>query len=218
MLIVGAKGFAKEVLEIIHQNNDLENLVFYDDVNDDTTGLLYGKFPILKNSKDAKKYLETIDNRFTIGIGNPKNRRDIYKKFIGIGGILTSTISPKANIGSFQTQIGYGCNIMINAVITNDVVIGKGVIINQLSSIGHDVSIGDFTEICPNVSISGNCKIGENVFIGTGAVILPKVSIGNNSIIAAGSVVKEDVSENVMVAGIPAVVKKSFAEKKYEDE
>ena len=28
MLIVGAKGFAKEVLEVCHQNNKLENLVF----------------------------------------------------------------------------------------------------------------------------------------------------------------------------------------------
>ena len=49
MLIVGAKGFAKEVLEICHQNNELENLVFYDDVNDDVNGLLFDKFPILKS-------------------------------------------------------------------------------------------------------------------------------------------------------------------------
>ena len=35
MLIIGAKGFAKEVLEILHQNGQTENLCFYDDVNDD---------------------------------------------------------------------------------------------------------------------------------------------------------------------------------------
>ena len=34
MLIIGAKGFAKEVLEILHQNGQTENLCFYDDVND----------------------------------------------------------------------------------------------------------------------------------------------------------------------------------------
>lgn len=210
MLIVGAKGFAKEVLEIVHENGQLKDLVFFDDVNEELTGKLYNRFPILKSFKEAEEYFSTVDNRFTIGIGNPKDRKEIYEKFIGIGGVLTSTISTTAKIGSFQTQINEGCNIMINAVITNDVMIGKGVIINQLSSIGHDVRIGDFTEICPDVSVSGNCTIGENVFIGTGAVILPKVSIGNNSIIAAGSVVKDDVPENVMVAGAPAVVKKDF--------
>jgi len=31
MLIFGAKGFAKEVLEIVHQSKQLDNLVFYDD-------------------------------------------------------------------------------------------------------------------------------------------------------------------------------------------
>ena len=31
MLIIGAKGFAKEVLEILHQNGQTENLCFYDD-------------------------------------------------------------------------------------------------------------------------------------------------------------------------------------------
>ena len=35
MLIVGAKGFAKEVLEVLHRNKDLQKLVFFDDVNVD---------------------------------------------------------------------------------------------------------------------------------------------------------------------------------------
>lgn len=210
MLIVGAKGFAKEVLEIVYQNGQSEGLVFFDDINQEITGKLYNRFPILKSLKEAEDYFSTIDNRFTIGIGNPKDRKDIYEKFIKIGGVLTSTISDTAKIGSFHTLISEGCNIMVNTVITNDVTIGKGVIINQLSSIGHDVVIGDFTEISPDVSISGNCKIGKNVFIGTGAVLLPKVSIGNNSIVAAGSVVKEDVPQNVMVAGVPAAIKKNL--------
>jgi acetyltransferase-like isoleucine patch superfamily enzyme len=34
--------------------------------------------------------------------------------------------------------------------------------------------------------------------------------IGDNSIIAAGSVVKEDVPPNVMVAGVPAKIKKNL--------
>lgn len=210
MLIIGAKGFAKEVLEIVYESGQWKDLVFFDDVNPDLSGKLYERFPILKTTEDVRQYFAKVDNRFTLGIGNPKDRRAMYEKFSQLSGIFTSTISHTAKIGNFNTQIEEGCNIMINAVITNDVQIGKGVIVNQLSSIGHDVSIGDFTEICPDVSISGNCKIGENVFIGTGAVILPKVKIGDNSIIAAGSVVKEDVPENVMVAGIPAVLKKNL--------
>ena len=60
MLIIGAKGFAKEVLEVLYQNNQTENIAFYDDVNDDVCGFLYQQFPILKNEAQAKKYFETV--------------------------------------------------------------------------------------------------------------------------------------------------------------
>lgn len=210
MLVVGAKGYAKEVLELIKENDLLDNLVFYDDVNSDIGDKVFDTFPILKSYEDAKEYFMNIDNRFIIGIGNPIYRKMIYEKFVAIGGIPQSIIAKSAIIGSFDNQIDEATNIMQKVVITNSVSIGKGIIINQLSSIGHDVVISDFVEICPNVSISGNCFIGENTFIGTSSTILPKIKIGKNVIVAAGSVVTKDIPDNCMVAGIPAVIKKNI--------
>lgn len=46
--------------------------------------------------------------------------------------------------------------------------------------------------------------IGDNVWIGSQATIFPGVSIGNNSVVAFGSVVMNNVPENVLVAGNPA--------------
>jgi len=210
MLVIGAKGYAKEVLEIIKENNLLENLVFYDDVNSDIGEKVFDTFPILKNYDDAKDYFTKIDNKFIIGIGNPNFRKMVFEKFVSLGGIPQSIIAKSAFIGSFDNHIDIGTNIMQKAVLTNSISIGKGVIINQLTSIGHDVLISDFVEICPNVSISGNCSIGENTFIGTSSTILPKLKIGKNVVIAAGSVVTKDVPDNCMVAGIPAIIKKHF--------
>lgn len=206
MLIIGAKGFAKEVLEVCHQNNELQNLVFYDDVNSDMGDLLYNQFPVLKNIDQAKDYFENTDNRFTIGIGNPQLRKMLYEKFSAIGGIFQSRIASSSIIGHYGNFIGEGCNIMQKVILTNDIVLGKGVIVNQLSSIGHDVIIGDFVEVCPSVSISGNCVIGEYSFIGTGATILPKVNVGKNVIIGAGSVVTKDIPDNCTAVGIPAKI------------
>lgn len=206
MLIVGAKGFAKEVLEICHQNNDLENLSFYDDVNVDIDDVLYNQFPVLKSIKDAENYFKTKDNRFTIGIGNPSLRKMLVEKFEAIGGVNTTIIATNSSIGNYGNKIAVGCNIMQKVVITNDVIVGKSVIINQLSSIGHDVIIGDYVEICPSVSISGNCIIGENSFIGTNSAILPKVKLGTNVVVGAGSVVTKDVPDNCTVVGTPAKI------------
>jgi sugar O-acyltransferase (sialic acid O-acetyltransferase NeuD family) len=206
MLIVGAKGLAKEVLQTLHDTGELNNLSFYDDVNQDIGTHLFDQFPILKSKKEAQNYFKTIDNRFTIGIGNPKLREKLCLDFIAIGGVFTTTISKSAIIGSYGNVIEDGCNLMANVVITNDVFIRRGCIINQISSIGHDTILGSFSEICPNVSISGNCTLGAGVFVGTGAIILPGVTVGNGVVIGAGAVVSKDLPDYCVAVGVPAKI------------
>lgn len=46
--------------------------------------------------------------------------------------------------------------------------------------------------------------IGSNVWIGCGARILKGVRVADGSVVAAGAVVTKDVSENTIVAGVPA--------------
>lgn len=205
MLIVGAKGFAKEILEICHQRNELGNLVFYDDVNGDSD-ILYEKFPVLQNIEAAKEYFETVDQRFTIGIGNPGLRKKLADKFINIGGKLTSMISTKADIGSYGITIGDGANILDGAKISNDVTIGDAPIIYYNSIITHDVKIGDFVEISPDVKILGRVTIGNFCQLGAGTIILPDVKIGNNVIIGAGTVVTKDLPDNCTAVGVPSKI------------
>ncbi|RVT75871.1 acetyltransferase [Flavobacterium sufflavum] len=210
MLIVGAKGFAKEVLEVVHQLNDLENLVFYDDVNTDIPEKLFGRFPVLRNLEQAANYFKAYDNRFTIGIGNPVLRRTLLDKFEAIGGVFLSTISPLARIGNFGNTIEDGCNIMTGTVITSDIVIRKGTLINLNCTVGHDSLIGNFVEMSPGVHVSGNCIIGDYSVLGTNVTVLPKVKIGKNVIVGAGSVVTKDVPDNSLIVGVPAVIKKEL--------
>ncbi len=210
MLIVGAKGFAKEVLEIINQMNQLENLVFFDDVNDDIKGNLYGIFPILKTTNEVMDYFNTIDNRFTIGIGNPVLRKKLFDKFTSLGGVFTSTISSLANVGSFDVHIGHGTNILPGVIISNSSKIGMGCIVYYNSIITHDCEIGDFVEISPSVTLLGRSKVGSYSQIGSNATILPDKIIGKNVIIGAGSVVTKDIPDNCVAVGTPAKIIKEL--------
>jgi hypothetical protein len=138
MLIVGAKGFAKEVLEVLFQSGTTDEIVFFDDLSSNISDYLYGRFLVLKNLESVKKYFQEVENCFTLGIGNPILRKKMCDKFENLGGVLTTIISPKADIGNFGNHIGSGCNIMTGSVITNDITIKKGTLINLKCTIGHD--------------------------------------------------------------------------------
>lgn len=209
MLIVGAKGFAKEVLEIFVQKNETQGLFFFDDVNQSDPDILYSEFPVIKNVEDVPSYFDK-DKRYTLGIGKPKLRKMLADRFDGLGGEFTTVISAQAEIGSFGIIIEEGSIILSGVKVSNDVKIGRGTMIYYNSVITHDVSIGRFCEISPSVSILGRAVIGDFVSIGAGSVIFPDVVIGDNSIIAAGSVVRENVPANCMVAGVPALFKKNL--------
>lgn len=55
---------------------------------------------------------------------------------------------------------------------------------------------------------SRSVTIGDGTWIGAHSTILGGVNIGKGCIIAAGSLVREDVPDNIMVAGVPARFKR----------
>ena len=74
----------------------------------------------------------------------------------------------------------------------------------------HDSVVERDVNISPGVHLTGSTYIESGVDIGVGAVVIPGVRIGKNSIIAAGAVVTKNVPDNVMIAGVPAVMRKQF--------
>lgn len=101
--------------------------------------------------------------------------------------------------------------------------IGKGTIIGQNVFLdGRDkLIIGDHVDIASNVMIYNSqhdinaedfhattapVKICNYVFIGPRVIILPGVKIGQGAVVAAGAVVTKDVSDFVIVGGVPAQI------------
>lgn len=95
--------------------------------------------------------------------------------------------------------------------------VGKGSFIVHPGFVGIDsrVHIGENCTVLPMVlfdrahPIDGTeIFVGDNCYVGTGATILGPIRIGNNVTIAAGAVVTKDVPDNVVVAGVPAIIVK----------
>ena len=211
MIIAGAKGFAKELLEILYRDYRYKEIAFYDDVSKELPETLFGKFKIIKTKHDLKAALK-LNAYFTLGVGVPKVRFQLDKLFTENGGLTKTIISNNASVGSFDTVIQEGCAIMDGVLISNNIKVGSGCLINANTIVAHDSTIGAFADIAPNVTISGNCKVGNFVSIGTGVILLPGVTIGDNAIIGAGSVVKNNIPNNSLVIGTPGKVIKKLPE------
>ncbi|QTQ10811.1 sugar O-acetyltransferase [Treponema parvum] len=76
-----------------------------------------------------------------------------------------------------------------------------------ISTVGHPLSPKGRRAKTAN---SKPVTIGNDVWIGGNCTILPGVTIGNNVIIAAGAVVKKDIPDNCIAAGVPAKVIKQL--------
>lgn len=73
----------------------------------------------------------------------------------------------------------------------------------------HDWSIATGLKVIDRAL--GGCfykpiSIGDNCFIGMRTILLPGTKLGNNVIVGAGSVVKGQFPDNVMIAGNPAKI------------
>jgi sugar O-acyltransferase (sialic acid O-acetyltransferase NeuD family) len=209
MLVVGAKGFAKEILEEICSSYPNDDLVFYDDISKNIPDELYASYKILNNKEQAKEYFSTKDKKFALGIGNPLIRRKVAQQFIDLGGVLTSVISNKSCVAKHDVQIGEGSTIMSLSVISNGSKIGKGCLLYFHSSITHDCVIGNFVEISPGAQILGRAIVGDFSQIGANAVILPDIKVGKNVVVGAGAVVTSDIPDNSVAVGIPAKIIKT---------
>ncbi len=133
-------------------------------------------------------------------------------------------------IGTHFHTNGYA---IVEASDAPGVTIGDHCEMNRLSYVaanyGGCVTIGDHVRIAHMVSIKtshheidldGPCiagkgifsdiKIGSGSWIGSGAIILPGVKVGKKNVIAAGAVVTKSTPDGVLMAGVPAVVKKSY--------
>jgi sugar O-acyltransferase (sialic acid O-acetyltransferase NeuD family) len=201
MILVGAGGHAKEVFDVL-SNEDQKNVAFFDNISLSLPGGIFGR-PILRTIEDAKLYLQT-DNRFILGIGNPKYREQLFNLFLNLNAEPFTPIAESAVVSQFDVFVGEGSNVMHKTFVSNSVRIGKGALINTGAHLHHDIEMGDFCEIAPAALLLGKAKLGSYVFVGAGAIILPGITVGNKVVIGAGAIVTKNIQDNQKVKGNPA--------------
>ena len=204
LLIFGAGGFGREVLDLVGDVNDagasIEVLGFVDDREADSDhadnqGLRTLSFHELPESLSCSD--------FVVAVGDGDVRLNLTDRVLSAGFGLATLRHPSCTVGTL-VEIGEGTVLTAGVRVTTNVRIGVSAHINLNCTVGHDCSIGDFATVMPGATISGNVVLEDRVTIGTGANILPGVRIGAGAFVGAGAVVTRDVDPGVTVVGSPA--------------
>ncbi len=104
-----------------------------------------------------------------------------------------------------------GANVTIDRATMGSTVIHKGVKLDNLIQIGHNVEVGENTVMAAQTGISGSTKIGKNCMFGGQAGLAGHLRIANGSKIGAQAGLLGDVKEeNTVIIGSPAFDIKQF--------
>lgn len=128
----------------------------------------------------------------------------LYRRFGRPGGLEWAEMLRER--GDFHSM-GEHCYIDPHARIEDRAYIrlGNNVRLATCMVLGHDGTVNMINRAFGlRLDSVGKVDMRDNVYIGYGVIVLPGVTIGPNAIVSAGSVVRSDVNEGDVVAGVPA--------------
>ena len=103
-----------------------------------------------------------------------------------------------------EDNVEIGANVCIDRGSLSNTILRKGVKIDNLVHIAHNVEIGENTLVVCQSMFGGSTRVGKNVWIGPGVTTLEWITIGDNALIGMGSVVTRDIRPGWIAFGSPA--------------
>jgi len=133
------------------------------------------------------------------GFGFAPNSENNYKKVPQIGNVL------------IEDYVEVGANTTIDRATMGSTIIRKGVKIDNLIQIAHNVEIGENTVMAAQTGIAGSTKVGRDCMFGGQVGLSGHLNVANGVKIAAQSGVNSSLNqENATFMGTPAMDYSSF--------
>jgi UDP-3-O-[3-hydroxymyristoyl] glucosamine N-acyltransferase len=110
-----------------------------------------------------------------------------------------------------EDHVEIGANVTIDRATMGSTIIRKGVKLDNLIQIGHNVEVGENTVMAGQTGIAGSTKIGKNCMFGGQVGISGHLKIANGTKIGAqGGILGDIKEENSVILGSPAIEIKQY--------
>ena len=104
-----------------------------------------------------------------------------------------------------EDDVEIGANTCIDRAKTDSTIIRRGVKLDNLIQIGHNVQVGENTVSSAQTGIAGTSKVGKNCFIAGQVGIADHVTIGDRVMIGSKSGLDKNVPDGEIRFGYPAL-------------
>jgi len=110
-----------------------------------------------------------------------------------------------------EDNVEIGANVTIDRATMGSTFIRKGVKLDNLIQIGHNVEVGENTVMAAQTGISGSTKVGKNCMFGGQVGLAGHIRIANGTKIGAqGGILGDVKEENSVIIGSPAIEFRQF--------
>ncbi len=193
IILLGAGGHAKTIIDTLERNGDFEILGFIE--HKQGRAFSYRGYSIIGTDDELGNiYQKGIQNAIvSVGfLGRSTTRQRLYSILKEVGYNLPTIIDSTAYVAP-DAVIGEGTYIGRNAVVNVDTRVGKMCIVNTAAIVEHDCFVGDFSHIAVGAVVCGGVAIGKNCLVGANATVLQQKMVGDETIIGAGAVVTRNI-------------------------
>ena len=121
---------------------------------------------------------------------------------------------PQIGIVTIEDDVEIGANTCVDRSTMGTTIVRKGVKLDNLVQIAHNVDVGSHTVMSAQVGVAGSCKIGEWCMLGGQVGVAGHITVGDRTYAGAqsgipgGRMIKNG---NCTVMGYPAIEQKNFA-------
>jgi sugar O-acyltransferase (sialic acid O-acetyltransferase NeuD family) len=200
ILIYGAGGHAKSVLEMVLQNTAYTAAGIVDD-NQNLLGKCVFDIQVLGN-RTLLPVLMARGVRFAAngvgGILDINVRVRVFDLLAGAGFSFPKLIHPRATVEP-SSKVGEGVQVFANAYVGSDALLHPLCMINTNAVVSHDCVIEEYTHIAPGALLAGHVHVGARTLVGMGVTTAIGVRIGSGARIGNGAILLADVPDNTII-------------------
>lgn len=117
---------------------------------------------------------------------------------------------PQIGIVIIEDNVEIGANCSIDRATMGATILHKGVKLDNLIQIAHNVEVGENTAMAAQTGIAGSTKLGKNNMISGQVAIAGHLNIGNGNRIGPQSGIIRDLKDGEVLQGSPAINFKDF--------